>query len=181
MNPQAGVPSGPPTPLAGLFPKRLHGTLLPTSVFLMGVIAVAVQYHSGEAIPRTRLRRRFSSSLVCLLVGLVVFLAIYSLFVLRVPYVAEGVVETEPVLISWSRVPTCECPATASDLECLRRVSMRAEAIESCWGGRRLALLSFTFSLAYLSLTGGFAALVGLLVLQEGQPTRKRRPRGPPA
>jgi TRAP-type C4-dicarboxylate transport system permease small subunit len=172
--------------LLDLFPKNLHGTLLPLSVFLMGIIAVAIQFHSGETIARARLRRRFSFSLSGLLAGLVLFIAFYSLFVKRVPYHPQpGVEESAPVIIAWSRIDTCGCPDGETDLECLRSVSTTPEAIESCWGSRPLQLVRLALSLAYLALTGGFAALVGLLVLQEEiarrqRPAPRRRSRRPP-
>ena len=42
--------------LARLFPPDLKSTLIPFSAFLMGLIAVAIQYYSAESISRPVLR-----------------------------------------------------------------------------------------------------------------------------
>ena len=155
--------------LLELFPEEMRRTLIPSSIFLMGLITVAVQFYSAESISRAALRRRFSIALIALLSGFFLFLGLYA-----------GFVETSgkvPVVLGTSRLPGCGCNAARlSDSECVANLSYDPRAIDSCWGNRRLVRLFLGIS--YLLLTGGFAALIGLLLLQEDRrrAKRKRRP-----
>ena len=153
--------------LLQLFPPNMRGTLIPLSVFLMGIVAVAVQFYSAEAISRAALRRRFSFALAALLCGLFFFLGLYAVFVETVSISKGDVMKTTAVVTGTDpRTPACECPEKLSDAECITSLSLNPVAIESCWG-RSLRLVRFSLSLSYLLLTGGFGAFVGLLILQE--------------
>ncbi|MEA2564466.1 MAG: hypothetical protein QOH06_5970 [Acidobacteriota bacterium] len=159
--------------LLQLFPDNMHGMLLPVSVFLMGLIAAAVQFYSGEYISRRALRRRFGLALSGLLAGLVVFMTLHAVFVERVEYKdSKGQLKTTPIIIGFSRVPGCGCGQKLSNAECLKTLSLETALVESCWG-RPLQLVRLSLSLSYLALTGGFAALIGLLLLQEDNRRRE--------
>jgi hypothetical protein len=166
--------------LLQLFPANMHEMLLPLSVFLMGLVAVAVQFYSSESISRQALRRRFSIGLSCLLAGLALFLILYSTFVERFPYrQPNGEVQSTPVILGFSRTAGCRCEPRIVDAKCLEQLTLQPGAIESCWGSRPVRLVRLSFSFSYLLLTGGFAALIGLLLLQEqsrqrGAAKRKR-------
>lgn len=169
--------------LLQLFPVNMHRTLIPLSIFLMGIIAVAVQFYSGETMSRLALRRRFSLALYSLLTGLVLFMVLHATFVERVEFKDEGKkLASTPVIIGLSRVQGCECPPKDSDVACLAKLTLEPAAVESCWGSRPIRLIRLALSMAYLMLTGGFAALVGLLLLQEesrrqeAAKTKRRRP-----
>lgn len=158
--------------LLQLFPDNMHAMLLPLSVFLMGLVAAAVQFYSGESISRQALRRRFKLGLISLLAGLALFLILYSTFVERFTYRhRDGKIESIPVILGFSRTPTCLCDPRVSNAKCLEQLTLQTGAIESCWG-RPVRLVQLAFSFSYLLLTGGFAALIGLLLLQEQ--SRKR-------
>jgi hypothetical protein len=160
--------------LLGLFPETLQRSMIPLSAFLMGLVAVAVQFYSGEALTRPQLRQRFFWSVATLLVGLMLMIVLYTLLVVRVPI--EGGARSVPVVLAWSRSAACiGCPPAMSDGECIVRLSLNPKAIESCWGTRPLALSRLALTLGYLVLTGGFGALIGLLLLQED--LRNRQPR----
>ena len=150
--------------LARLFPPELKSTLIPFSAFLMGLIAVAIQYYSRESISRPALKRRFTFSLVALVVGLFLLLTLYNLLVVQFPI--EGGSSSVPVIVTTSRTPECECK-TSNDLECLMEVSISPRAVEHCWGSRALKMSRLALSFSYLLVTGGFGALIGLLLLQE--------------
>jgi hypothetical protein len=150
--------------LARLFPPDLKSTLIPFSAFLMGLIAVAIQYYSAESISRPVLKRRFTFSLVALVVGLFLLLTLYSFLVVQFPI--EGGSSSVPVIVATSRTPECECK-TSNDLECLMEVTISPRAVEHCWGSRPLKLSRLALSFSYLLVTGGFGALIGLLLLQE--------------
>ena len=151
--------------LLGLFPPELQRTLIPLSAFLMGLVAMAVQFYAGERIARSALRRRFRRALIALLVGLLLFVGLHTLFVKSLP--TDGGAGSAVVTIGWQRLPSCGCPPTLSDAECVKSLSADPAAIESCWGSRQLGLARLSLTLAYLVLTGGFAALAGLLLLAE--------------
>ncbi|HXO27073.1 MAG TPA: hypothetical protein VOA80_07005 [Thermoanaerobaculia bacterium] len=160
--------------LLSLFPETLQRSMIPISAFLMGLVAVAVQFYSGETLSQLGVRQRFFRSLATLLVGLLILIVLYTLLVVRVPI--EGGARSVPIILALSRSATClGCPPAISDGECIARLSLNPKAIESCWGSRPLALSRLALTLAYLVLTGGFGALIGLLLLQEDLRSRERR------
>lgn len=158
--------------LLRLFPADLARSLIPLSAFLMGVVAVAVQFYSGERIAARAFRRRFFVTLVLLLVGFLLLVVLYALFVRDVP--VAGGKSNLAFVIGWQRLPSCDCDAELSDLQCLKELSADPAAIGSCWG-RQLVVGRLALTLGYLLVTGGFGALVGLLLLAEERRRRARR------
>lgn len=160
--------------LLDIFPQSLWSTLIPLSVFLMGFIAIVVQFYSGEAIGRATIQRRFKWGLSGLLAGLALLIVFHNLLVVSVSI--KGGEKTIPFLIGFSRTKDCGCePSTMSNAECIKHLSFDVTKIETCWNtGLSRPLLQFS----YLLLTGGFAALVGLLLLQmEARKQEKARKR----
>lgn len=157
--------------LVSLFPLDLRATVIPLSAFLMGVVAVAVQFFAGERIARTALRRRFRRGLVALLIGFLLLIVLYSLFVVRVA--VDGGERSVAVAVGWARLPACGCTAVG-DADCVRALSLAPAAVESCWGSRQLRLVRLGLILSYLTVTGGFGALVGLLLLVEDRRRARR-------
>ncbi|MFL6292114.1 MAG: hypothetical protein ACJ759_14565 [Thermoanaerobaculia bacterium] len=150
--------------LARLFPSDLRSILIPFSAFLMGLIAVAIQFYSGESIDRPILRRRFTRSLVVLLIGLLLLITLHNLLVVQFPI--NGGRSSIPVIVAQSRTKDCGCKSS-DDIECLVEISISPRAVERCWGSRPLKMSRLVLSLSYLLVTGGFGALIGLLLLQE--------------
>lgn len=147
--------------------------LFPFSIFLMGVIAVAVQFYSGERISRRAIRRRFAAALAALLVGLFGLFWLHESRVVRKSFSDASVPLV--VVLGWAKSDDCPCSSTESTeeiLDCLADYGYRPGL---CWPGSRG--VKRTMKLAYLLLTGGFAALVGILLLQEESIRRKRRRR----
>jgi len=157
--------------LLRLFPRELAHSLIPLSAFLMGVVAVAVQFYSGERIAATTLRRRFKRTLILLLVGFLLLVVLYTLFVRTVA--VEGGARELAFTTGWQRLPSCGCPPQLTDVECLKELSANPAATGSCWG-RQLLVVRLSLTLAYLLVTGGFGALVGLLLLAEERRRRRR-------
>jgi len=149
--------------LVELLPPQLKEYVIPASAFLMGLVAVAVQFSSGEVIVRKSLRRRFFLAFLAVLLG---FLA---LVILRSSYVKSVPGWNEPVVIGWSRLPGCGCPKGISDEDCIANIAFQ---VSRCWdsGGVKLSLV-----LSYLVAIGGFGALIGFLVLQEEAQRRQKR------
>jgi hypothetical protein len=169
--------------LLDLFPGSMKETLLPISVFVMGFIAVAVQFYSGETIHRSVLRRRFKAGLVSLLVGLVLFSILHALLVVRVSYTSKDGKEIlhSPFVIGFVKSKGCGCASETNNQQCIEELSFAEEKIATCWN-TTLSRLLLQFS--YLVLTGGLAALIGLLLLQEEarrqektKPAKKKAPR----
>lgn len=159
-----------------LFPLTMRGTLIPVSAFLMGIVAAAVQFYAGEAFDTALLRRRFRFTLMLLLTSIVLLLAFYTLFVEVVA--VEGGTKTVPVIVGSTRLTEaqgCGCPDRYRTQQCIRSLSLNEAAIETCWDSGSIRLRRLLLSLGYLALTGGFGALIGLLLLQEDARRRERR------
>jgi hypothetical protein len=161
-------------PLLELFPLQLRSVLIPLSTFLMSLIAAGVQFNAGERVAARRIRRLFRGGLVAMVLGLLLFTALYFEFVRFPSFGGAGFVA---VIVSASRNPGCGCPQGIGDEACIQLLSVAPEAIASCWGGPSLRHRELELGVAYLCLTGGFACLVGLLVLRLGQQERRKSER----
>lgn len=148
--------------LLTLYPHSLRDPLITLAAFLMGIIAVAVQFYAGERISRSGLRRRFRQGLTVLAVGLVAIIVLWVLFVVRVPTTGEAF----SVIVAGDRLPTCDCEGL-TDVQCIQGLSAAPEALGTCWGGPAYKGAQLAFIASYLVLTGGFGFLLGLLLLQE--------------
>lgn len=159
-------------PLLSMFPASVRATAIPLSAFLMGLVAVGIQFASGERVSRRWLRWSFMVTFLALVVGLVVLLSLYTGNVLTVPNVegADGRTLDVRLVVGGDRPdpppPGCECPQTLGDVSCIQEIGFENAA--ACWGRRQVARAEQALTLAYLFLTGGFGALIGLLLLQEG-------------
>jgi hypothetical protein len=156
--------------LLDLFPKSMRLFSIPLSIFLTGIIALSIQFYSGESINRAALRRKFKWGLISLLAGSLLFIVFLNWLVVPVPI--KGGESTVPVVIGFSRSASCGCePPGVNDLECIRQLSLDESKLATCWntGPSRLLLL-----LSYLLLISGFAALAGLYLLQETVRRRER-------
>jgi hypothetical protein len=151
-------------------PFQLQDVLIPLSAFLMGLIAVAVQFYAGEKVEPARLRALFAAGLAALAAGLVLFVAFSLSFVERQEFGGRSV----GVIVTPSRLTGCGCPKEIDDKACIQELSLQKAALDSCWGGPAQHRRELALSLTYLFLTGGFASMIGLLLLQEGS----RGPRG---
>ncbi len=145
-------------PLLSLFPEDSKILLKSVSAFLMGVVAVVAQFHSGETISRRSLRRRFTVLSSALVLGLIALVLFHILYVVPI----EGTKES--VIVGWSRLPGCECEPTVTNSECVLGLALDLGA---CWSEGSIQGVKIGFYLTYLLATGGFGALIGLLALQE--------------
>lgn len=155
-------------PLLAMFPDSLRGTAIPLSSFVMGLVAIAVQFAAGEVVSRKGLRRWFVRTLVLIVGGVVLLLVLYSELVTVIPDVAK--VDGEgtryvALVTGLSRQPHCTCEPTLSDAACIREIGFANVA--ACWGDAQVRRSGLALTLVYLLLMGGFGALVGLLLLQE--------------
>jgi hypothetical protein len=165
-------------PLLSVFPDSLRSTAVPLSSFVMGLVAVGIQFAAGERVPRRRIRRWFAIAFVAILAGLVVVAVLYTELVRVIPGVAE--VEGEralnvPIVVGFSRpeppLAGCGCEQRQDDVECIREIGFAN--VDKCWG-RKVRRSELVLTLSYLFVTGSFGALIGLLLLQEGAPEKGR-------
>lgn len=157
--------------LLQLFPESQRATLIPLSAFLMGLVAVGVEFASRrERSPN--LRRWFLLAFAAVAAGFVWLAAVYDTRVIRIDIPAAEKVYTEVIAPERLPPPACPCAAAVSDEECLREY-LHPSRVESCWGNRALRRSKLLLRAGYLLLTGGFGALIGLLLLQE-RPARRR-------
>jgi hypothetical protein len=154
--------------LISLFPLQLQSTLLPLAAFLMGVIAVAVQFYAGARITPDTVGRYFRFTLIAILAGFFLFAILTMLLVTRIPlregeYVALILAPTE-------RLPGCTCGnlphPLLPDALCVQQLSFNPAILETCWGGPALKIREVSLGIPYLLLTGGFGALIGLLLVK---------------
>lgn len=157
--------------LLTLYPNDLRPSLIPLAAFLMGFIAVGVQFLHGERLRRAYLRVAFLVAFAVVFVGFVWLLAIYDERVLRITVPATGESYTF-VIAPERRRAACPCDADWSDKECISEKTDPAR-VEKCWDGRALRRSRKVLRGGYLLLTGGFGAVIGLLLLQE-RPARRR-------
>ena len=159
--------------LLELFPRQLQGTLIPLSAFLMGLVALGIQFLHSEKVAATRIRKYFRMGFVALVLGFFLFVVLYRLFVIRVP--VAGGASHAAVTVTPDRLPGCGCDPKLSDHECARSLSLHPVALASCWGGGSLAAVELSLMISYLLLTSGFGVLIGLLILKEDVARRARR------
>lgn len=161
-------------PLLSLFPpsaEGVRGAAIPLSSFLMGLVTVGIQFAYGEEISRRWLRWSFAATFLALVAGLVVMLYLHTENVLSIPNVRTTNERTTSVwlVVGGPRpdppLPGCPCTREESDVSCVEGIAF--ERVKLCWGDRQVKRAERSLTLAYLFLTGGFGALIGLLLLQE--------------
>jgi hypothetical protein len=155
--------------LLEVLPQELRGILIPASALMMGIIAVGVQFYSGEFITRRSLRRRFLVTMISVLIGLLALILVRGSFVIPVTIDPEQGWQ-ELVVIGWSRLDTCGCPKNISDEKCIERIGI--DDVSSCWSTTGV---KNSLRLGYLCVMGSFGALVGLLILQTEMRRRERQ------
>lgn len=151
--------------LLEVLPVQLQSVLVPFSAFLMGLVALAVQFYYREKVSARTIRRYFRAGFVAIVLGFFMFVVLYRLFVIRVP-IDEGRSHTAFV-VSATRLAGCRCEDSDTDLECVKAVTFDPAALATCWGGASLELRELSLMVSYLLLTSGFGALIGLLIVQE--------------
>ncbi len=162
----AGVPGF--RSLLSLFPTApfdTHQTLIPLSAFLMGVVAVGVQFYARRRPEWASLGTAFKKLAIVILAALLLLLVLH---VLTVHQIMVGAGESVSVLLGFTRPATCqECDTSMSNPECLGHTTLDPGRILSCWSELQIRISFLAMALAYLVLVGTFGALVGILILQE--------------
>jgi hypothetical protein len=164
------------SPLLDLFPTTLQNIAIPLSSFLMGVVAVVVQFYAGADLSSRAVTNwfpRVSAIVVALFVGLVVA---YFMSITRVGI--DGGERSVAFVIGYGpRMPECalRCPATLSDSACVKVLSFDPSEIASCYGEHAINVANLVLVMLYLALTSCFGVLVGLLMLRDQPRQAKMR------
>jgi hypothetical protein len=164
--------------LLSLYPDDLRDPLVATGAFLMGVVAVVIQFYAGEQVSRNDVRRLFRRTLIVVGVALVLLVVLWVQYVLLVPTTGEPA----SFIVAGDRLPTCPCDAAISKIECVQRLGARPGGVSRCWSDEAAKWVSLALFASYFLLTGGFGALIGLLMLQKaakqqeaGRAAKRRR------
>lgn len=152
-------------PLLSSMPFQIRFELISLSSFLLGIVALAVEFYAGERVPRRLLSRIFGLGLVLLVAGFFLFVALRSIYTVSVP---AGNAKVAVLIGSSHRTKTCPCGDPDEDpVGCIRKLSLDEASIARCWGARQVGTRGLFLAMSYLILTGGFGALVGALVLRD--------------
>lgn len=155
--------------LLEIYPQGMKGWLIPLSGFLMGGVAVGIEYLGLKLPSQALLRRRFQWSLGTVAVAFTLLLLGYPYLVTRVP-LGDGS-RFATFVTGTDRVPSrppgspCNCPEGHSAEECIADVGLTEGHVRECFGSRRVTVSTQGLAVLYLLMTGGFASTVGFLVL----------------
>lgn len=166
--------------LLSLFPISLQNTTIPLAGFMMGIIAISIQFYYEERPPTTSIRVMFRRTITIILAAGVLLVITYIFATVTVP-IKRGTAR-ESFVTGIYRLSQCPC-GTLSDRECIEQISLNEAAIAACWGDGQVRVFTLLLTIQYLILTGGFAVLIGLLILRErplasSSRSRTMRPRG---
>lgn len=157
-------------PLLNSMPFQVRFELIALSSFLLGIVAVAVEFYAMERVPPRWLAVGFGLGLILLLVGFFRFVDLRDQYTVNGPAGNSEVT----VLIGASHRKTCPCEDPEDDpVACVRQLGLDEAALARCWGAKETNKRGRSLGIAYLGLTGGFGGLVGALVLQDVERRRK--------
>jgi len=123
-----------------------------------------VQWYADERVTRKWLRARFGWALLLSIVTLFVFMYVHSIYVETVRADVGRVAKS--FVIGTVRQPTCGCPVTESDANCIHGLGWNEAAVAQCWGDRAIREAGLFLRISYLLATATFGALVGLASLR---------------
>ncbi len=160
---RAGIPgfSG----VLQLFPVGLQRDLVPLSAFLMGSVAVAVQFYSRTYVGYERIKKTFRRALMVLALSFLSLVIGYSVLVVSVP--VQMAEESVAFVTSVMRPDSCVCSRNVSDVQCIQQISLNPAAVESCWGSLRVKISKLILRLNYLLVTASFGAIIGILLIRD--------------
>lgn len=170
--------------LLELIPDSLHIPAIPLSAALMGIVAVVIQWYGGENPSKRWLKKVFHRTLLLTIISFIILFIIHVFTVVKVSY--DGGSETFLVGFVRPEKPACDvnspdyeecqdnrCDSSVSDGECIGKIGIDKDVVESYWGSTQIRLATLALIFPYLTFTGSFGLLVGLLLLNER--ARRRR------
>lgn len=150
-------------PLLDMIPDSLQDSTIPVSAALMGLVAVAVEWYGRERPSAALMRWSFPAVFAAALLALLAFMWVHTATVVTA-HAAGG--SAKSFVVGAARSPTCGCPPTVGDEQCINGLSWNEALIAECWGDAQVRRAGLTLRLTYLLTTGLFGALVGLVALR---------------
>ncbi len=160
--------------LLELYPYSSRLQVLALSGFLMGVIALVIENVGTGRLTRKSLTRSFRNALITLTVSFLFFVVFYQFLVIKVegqpspppaPPVTQAFVTGGLTVPAHS--PDCKCRVGQEAKQCIEKISLSETNVRTCFGPMRVTFASLFLLLLYLTLTGSFAASVGIFVLRQ--------------
>lgn len=148
-----------------MIPDSLHGNIFPLSAFIMGTLAVWIQWQAGEEPTRQWQNQSFRRFLVLTFVSIGAFIIVQAFVVVTI----HGAGMDKPIsfLIGFNTpAPHPPCSDLREPNECVKRLVTESR-ISEYWGHRQIAVARLALVISYLLSTAAFATLIGLLIIRE--------------
>jgi hypothetical protein len=157
-----------------LYPKDLQD-VIPWASLLMSITAVGVQFVSIDSMPRRHLRRAFIATGLALVLLVFASYAVYRRFVVRIEIPAANT--KVAYLVGSTPLPNCECAKRGLEIrQCIGfAISANPDDVAACFPREEISTRATILSGVYMLLMLALGALIGLLVLREMSPSRRRR------
>lgn len=161
-----------------LFPLNLQRAVAAFAAFLLALPAVGVQFFGGDRFPAGRLKAAFTIVFVALFAGIFAgILALYLAYTSWVVQVEVGGNLSAAYIVGPRMLPDCLCVARKLQItSCIGPVLDTNPAhVENCYPREDIVARKNGLSLLYFVAMFSFGVLIGLVVLRERMPQRKRR------
>jgi len=165
-----------------VYPKSQQ-KVIPFASILMSITAVAVQFFRGFARPR-HLKGIFIGVFVAFIVLVFACYIAYDALVIQIE--VPAIHGTAAYLVGSKPLPTCECAKRGLEIrQCIGfAINADPDEVAECFSREEISKRSMILSVLYMLVMWSFAALVGLLILQEApkvQPPGPRHSLGSPS
>jgi len=147
-------------PVLYLLPDTGYGFVLLVLALALGCLAIGVQWHADEKLPRLKLRTRLKQILGIAALAIVGFVILHTIVV--VVLTIQG--EPQWFIVGFTRRVVDGCPAEISNQQCLKNLSTDPAEIAKAWGETQIKLASSLLTLLYLAFVSALSSLAGLLV-----------------
>jgi len=157
-----------------LFPLNLQRAVAAFAAFLLTLPAVGVQFFGGDRFHAGLLKAAFTIVFVALFAGI---LALYLTYTSWVIHVELGGSLSAAYIVGPKMLPDCVCVARKLQItSCIGPVLDTNPAhVEDCYPREDIVARKNGLSLLYFFVMFSLGVLIGLLVLRERKPRRKRR------
>jgi hypothetical protein len=159
-------------PLLGLYPENLRPALSVFSGIFTGALAAVLQFQALRRTERTVLTSWLRKAFWLLMSSM---LALVLLTTFLIEPVAVGGGQTVPLIVGFVRLHGCPC-TSPSNHECVQE-SFNPAFADACWGSAQIKISQLLLTLTYVAVTGGFVAVIGLVLLRHKGRRPPRRPR----
>jgi hypothetical protein len=156
------------------FPDVLQDIAIPSSTFLMAVIASCIEFFGANAISRRAARKTFVALALAAIVSVFLFVALHLMSVTVVEF-GGGKGHTAFVTGFSERGESCLCAPGEKDCvqcnpkwapaRCIENISLNPSSVQTCFGYTNVRTASIVLVCAYLELTSLLAAMVGILTV----------------